>query len=1646
MGCPFNHTLSRALAVVALLCAGRSQANHFSGADISYQCLGGDQYLVTLDLFRDCTGFMMVPQTLTFTSDCGSNFSVNNIPVTPGTEVSQLCSSQLGNSSCNGGALPGIEHYVFQTTVNLPACSNWTISWNICCRNSTVNLNGAPGMYVEAVLDDATAPCNNSPVFNDQSIPYVCVNQPVFYNYGVTEPDGDSLVYSLINARFYAPPPTSITYNPGFTGASPIPGVTLDPATGQLVFTPTLIGNYVVVVLVEEYDSMGNLIGTVMRDQMFVVLNCTGSVPVTAGLTNNTGGLLTSPNSIAVCDGESFCVDVVFSDPDAGTTLQVISNALLLLPGATFTVSGTNPATATLCWTGDAANSPVNVLVTADDGACPVENTASTSINIITDAGSSVLDPGLNGNIAICANSGPVDLFNSLGGTPDVGGVWLDPNGNSHSGLFDPSVDGAGNYTYIVGNACGNASADVTVSILAAPDAGTNGTLTLCSTGPATPMFNSLGGTPQAGGSWTAPGGGAHGANYNPAVDAPGVYTYTVTSGGACGNSSATVTVSEVAPPNAGTNGTLALCSTGPATVLFNSLGGTPQAGGSWTAPGGGAHGPNYNPAVDGPGVYTYTVVGTAPCPSASATVTVNEILPPNAGTNGNLTLCSSSAATGLFASLGGGPGAGGTWTAPGGAPHSSTYDPAVDAPGVYTYTVLGTAPCPNASATVTVVENASPNAGSNGSLTLCSSSAATGLFASLGGGPAAGGTWTAPGGGPHSSTYDPAVDGPGVYTYTVLGTAPCPNSSATVTVIENAPPNAGINGNLTLCTSSVPTVLFASLGGGPAAGGTWTAPGGGPHSGTYDPAVDAPGVYTYTVLGTAPCPNASATVTVVENASPNAGTNGSLTLCSSSAATGLFASLGGGPAAGGTWTAPGGGPHSSTYDPAVDGPGVYTYTVLGTAPCPNSSATVTVVENVAANAGTNGNLALCSSSAPTGLFASLGGGPAAGGTWTAPGGGPHTGIYDPAVDAPGVYTYTVLGTAPCPNASATVTVAESAAPNAGTNGNLALCSTSAATGLFAALGGGPAAGGTWTAPGGGPHSGTYDPGVDMPGIYTYTVLGTAPCPNASATVTVLENAAANAGINGSLSLCSTSVATALFASLGGVPDAGGLWTAPGGGPHSGTYDPTIDVPGVYTYTVLGTAPCPSASATVTVTESTAPNAGINGNLALCSSSAATGLLVSLGGAPDAGGAWTAPGGGPHSGTYDPAVDGPGVYTYTVIGTSPCTNASATVTVTENVAPSAGTNGNLTLCSSSVASVLLASLGGAPDPGGAWTAPGGGPHSGTYDPALDGPGIYTYTVIGTAPCPNASATVMVTENVAPNAGNSANLTLCSSSAATGLFAALSGGPDVGGTWGRTRWWSAYRDLRSLRRRTRYLHLHRCWHGTLPQCDRDHNSDRERATDAGIDGSITLCDQGAATGLFASLGGSPDAGGSWTAPGGGPFSGTYDPLSDNAGVYTYTVSGTAPCPNDQATVTVTETGSPNAGTDGATTLCSSSAPTSLFALLGGADPGGTWTAPGGGPHSGTLDPSTDPAGAYTYTLAAIAPCAGDQSIVTVTINAAPDAGVDGVITLCDQGAATGLFASLGGSQMWEALGPHRAADPSAAPTILSRTTQACIPTQ
>ncbi|MBK9058703.1 MAG: hypothetical protein IPL81_02060 [Flavobacteriales bacterium] len=132
-----------------------------------------------------------------------------------------------------------------------------------------------------------------------------------------------------------------------------------------------------------------------------------------------------------------------------------------------------------------------------------------------------------------------------------------------------------------------------------------------------------------------------------------------------------------------------------------------------------------------------------------------------------------------------------------------------------------------------------------------------------------------------------------------------------------------------------------------------------------------------------------------------------------------------------------------------------------------------------------------------------------------------------------------------------------------------------------------------------------------------------------------------------------------------------------------------------------------------------------------------------------------------------------------------------------------------------------------------------------------------------------------------------------------------------------------------------------------------------------------------------MGGSPDAGGTWS---GGLVGGMYDPAVNTPGPYTYTVTGTSPCGNATATVTVSETGSPDAGTDGAVTVCEGGAAIDLFTELGGSpDAGGTWS---GGLVGGMFDPAVNAAGNYTYTLNATAPCTSDQSQVVVTIAPRP----------------------------------------------------------
>ena len=91
--------LSRVLLTLGVLSLNVARADHYSGASITYACQTGNQYKIYLDLYLDCAGTPLTPQSLYFSNACGVVFTLNNLVPVSTTEVSPLCPSQLANRS-----------------------------------------------------------------------------------------------------------------------------------------------------------------------------------------------------------------------------------------------------------------------------------------------------------------------------------------------------------------------------------------------------------------------------------------------------------------------------------------------------------------------------------------------------------------------------------------------------------------------------------------------------------------------------------------------------------------------------------------------------------------------------------------------------------------------------------------------------------------------------------------------------------------------------------------------------------------------------------------------------------------------------------------------------------------------------------------------------------------------------------------------------------------------------------------------------------------------------------------------------------------------------------------------------------------------------------------------------------------------------------------------------------------------------------------------------------------------------------------------------------------------------------------------------------------------------------------------------------
>jgi gliding motility-associated-like protein len=450
-------------------------ATHVGGGNISYTCTGNpNEYEITLVLYRDCGGISApASPNIVFSNSCGlanpTNLSLTLDNVLT-AEISQLCPTSIGLSECNGGTFPGYEQYYYTGLVTFSGpCDSWDLDYNVCDRNPATNLVGTNCFHITTSIYSATDGCNNSPeIITSYPIPYVCNNQPVSHDFGVVEADGDELVFSFVNAQGTGG--SNLGYQGGYSAAQPIPGIAIDPTTGLVTFTPTLVGNFVVTVMVTELNVAGNIVGTMLHDIQFVVENCInqGVLPPINGTNfdnSGTNATFTGGNTISMCAGDQFCVDIVFTDPDLGDELFLGTNALAVLPGATFTQTGTNPATATLCWTYTDGYTANLISINATDSACPTISNASFIINLD-------IPPPLNASpdIQICGSmvanleafgTAPV-VWSVISGDPLLVGTNFTCNPCSLP-TASPTVTTV--YQVVEGSSC-NLTDQVTVSVL----------------------------------------------------------------------------------------------------------------------------------------------------------------------------------------------------------------------------------------------------------------------------------------------------------------------------------------------------------------------------------------------------------------------------------------------------------------------------------------------------------------------------------------------------------------------------------------------------------------------------------------------------------------------------------------------------------------------------------------------------------------------------------------------------------------------------------------------------------------------------------------------------------------------------------------------------------------------------------------------------------------------------------------------------------------------------------------------------------------------------------------------------------------------------------------------------------------------------
>ena len=470
--------IAKLLFIISFLCVHteRLYATHAAGADLTYRYIqttgNGDIYEVTATFYRDCSGISLQGNTLPIvitSPSCGYSDTIS-IPriANTGQEITFPCSTAQSKCTNPNSTTLGFQKWVHRGNITLPFdCNDWRLSYRVQARNCAITTMQQPNncpqfsttaIYVEATLNNLNFPNNNSPTFGNNPVAFICQNQNFIYNHGVTDIDGDSLVFQLTDALEAHNDP--IPYLPGYSGVNPltsIPTVACNPVNGDISMNAQSLEIGVIAIRITEYRN-GVVIGSIMRDMQFIVNNCYPNVLPTATGINGTN-IFTA----TVCPGNTLTFFINSDDTNVANSVTMMWNNGI--PGATFTTAGSPHPTGTFTWTpglADARSQPYSFTVTVQDDNCPANAFQTYSFTIYVPD----IQATLNASNISChgASTGSITAVPS-GGTLPYTYSWSPSGGNAAtaSGLS------AGTYTVTVTDS-NNCSKNFSYTLTEPPD------------------------------------------------------------------------------------------------------------------------------------------------------------------------------------------------------------------------------------------------------------------------------------------------------------------------------------------------------------------------------------------------------------------------------------------------------------------------------------------------------------------------------------------------------------------------------------------------------------------------------------------------------------------------------------------------------------------------------------------------------------------------------------------------------------------------------------------------------------------------------------------------------------------------------------------------------------------------------------------------------------------------------------------------------------------------------------------------------------------------------------------------------------------------------------------------------------------------